>query len=279
MHAGARPVFADIEPVTFNLDPEKLAAAAQRHPKARAVIPVHLFGACADMDAIRDVAGRHNLAVIEDAAQAIGAEYKGKRAGSLGDIACFSFFPTKNLGAFGDGGALTTNDDGLAERLRMLRLHGSRQQYIYDEVGYNSRLDALQAAVLAVKLKHLDSWTELRQRNVRRYANAFADANVPVTTPAALEYQTRHVWHHYNIRAERRDELKSHLAGQGIGAAIYYPVPLHLQKCFEGLGYRPGDFPESEKLASEILALPVHSELEDGDIEAVVAAVRSFYRS
>jgi dTDP-4-amino-4,6-dideoxygalactose transaminase len=278
VHAGAIPVFADIEPVTFNLDPERLEDAARKRPKARAVIPVHLFGACAEMNAVNEIAGRHNLVVIEDAAQAIGAESNGVRAGALGTIACFSFFPTKNLGAFGDGGALTTRDADLAARLRKLRMHGSSTRYMYEEVGYNSRLDALQAAVLSVKLRHLDAWTVARQRNADCYRQQLAGARLPITLPSAQSWQSQHVYHHFNIRASRRDALREFLAAQGIATEIYYPVPLHLQKCFDGLGYRAGDFPQAERLASEALALPVHSELQDGDVEAVAGAVRRFYQ-
>jgi dTDP-4-amino-4,6-dideoxygalactose transaminase len=278
IQAGARPVFADIEPVSFNLDPARLEDAAKQHPKARAVIPVHLFGACAQMEAIDDVARRRGMVVIEDAAQAIGAEHNGTRAGALSTIACFSFFPTKNLGAFGDGGALTTSDAELAERLRVLRMHGSRERYHYEEVGYNSRLDALQAAVLSVKLRHLDTWTIARQRNADLYRQQLAGAGLPITLPSTQPWQNRHVYHHFNIRAARRDALRGFLAAQGIGAEVYYPMPLHLQECFAGLGHRAGDFPEAERLASEALALPVHSDLHEGDVEAVTAAIQSFYR-
>jgi dTDP-4-amino-4,6-dideoxygalactose transaminase len=278
VHAGARPVFADIEPVSFNLDPARLEEAAKKHPKARAVIPVHLFGACAQMDAIGDVARRHQMVVIEDAAQAIGAEHNGTRAGALSMIACFSFFPTKNLGAFGDGGALTTRDAELSARLRRLRTHGSRERYLYKEVGYNSRLDALQAAVLSVKLRHLDAWTAARQRNADLYRHRLAGAGLPIALPFSQPWQSRHVYHHFNIRAARRDALREFLIAEGIGAEIYYPEPLHLQECFSGLGYRAGDLPEAERLASEALALPVHSELQEGDLDSVAEALQRFYR-
>jgi len=278
IHAGARPVFADIERVSFNLDPARLEEAAKQHPQARAVIPVHLFGACAEMEAIGDLARRRKMVVIEDAAQAIGAEHYGTRAGALSMIACFSFFPTKNLGAFGEGGALTTRDAELAARLRMLRVHGSRERYHYEEVGYNSRLDALQAAVLSVKLRHLDAWTAARQRNADLYRRRLSGAGLPITLPATQPWQSRHVYHHFNIRAARRDALREFLIAEGIGAEVYYPKPLHLQECFGGLGYRAGDFPEAERLASEALALPVHSELREGDIDAVAEAIQRFYR-
>jgi dTDP-4-amino-4,6-dideoxygalactose transaminase len=276
--AGARPVFADIEPTSFNLDPARFEDAAKRHPQARAVIPVHLFGACAQMDAIGDVARRRRMVVIEDAAQAIGAEHSGTRAGALGMIACFSFYPTKNLGAFGDGGALTTRDAELAARLRRLRVHGSRERYHYSEAGYNSRLDALQAAVLSVKLRHLDAWTAARQRNADLYHERLAGAGLPIALPSTQPWQNRHVYHQFNIRAPRRDALREFLAAQGIGTEVYYPKPLHLQECFAGLGYRAGDFPEAERLASEALALPVHSELHEGDIDAVAEAIQRFYQ-
>jgi len=278
VHAGARPVFADIEPVSFNLDPARFEDAAKRHPQARAVIPVHLFGACAQMEAIGDIARRRQMVVIEDAAQAIGAEHNGTRAGGLSAIACFSFFPTKNLAAFGDGGALTTRDAELAARLRVLRMHGSRERYLYEEVGYNSRLDALQAAVLSVKLRHLDTWTAARQRNAELYRQRLAGAGLPIALPSAQPWQSRHVYHHFNIRAARRDALRAFLMTEGIGAEVYYPKPLHLQECFGGLGYRAGDFPEAERLAAEALALPVHSELHEGDIDAVAGAIKRFYQ-
>jgi dTDP-4-amino-4,6-dideoxygalactose transaminase len=278
VHAGARPVFADIEPVSFNLDPARFEDAAIQHPQARAVIPVHLFGACAQMEAIGDVARRRRIVVIEDAAQAVGAEHKGARAGTLGAVACFSFFPTKNLGAYGDGGALTTGDADLAEGLRRLRVHGAPERYHYKEVGYNSRLDALQAAVLTVKLRHLDAWTAARQRNADLYRQRLAGAGLPIVLPSTQPWQSRHVYHQFTIRAARRDALRDFLAAQGIGSEVYYPKPLHLQECFAGLGYRAGDFPEAERLASEALALPVHSELQEGDIEAVAEAVRRFYQ-
>ena len=278
VHAGARPVFADIEPVSFNLDPERFEDAAKQHPKARAVIPVHLFGGCAQMEAIGDVARRRRMVVLEDAAQAIGAEHNGTRAGALSAVACFSFYPTKNLSAFGDGGALTTGDAELASRLRRLRMHGSRERYHYKEIGYNSRLDALQAAVLSVKLRHLDAWTAARQRNAELYRQRLAGAGLPIALPSTQPWQSRHVYHQFTIRAARRDALREFLADQGIGSEVYYPAPLHLQESFSGLGYRAGDFPEAERLAAEALALPVHSELHEGDIDAVAGAIQRFYQ-
>ncbi len=277
IHAGATPVFVDVDAATFNLDPDLLEDAVQAHPKARAVIPVHLFGAAAEMDAINDIAGRAHLTVIEDAAQAIGAEYRNKRAGSLSPYGCFSFFPTKNLGGFGDGGCITTDDPAIADRLRMLRLHGSRERYIYEEVGYNSRLDALQAAILSVKLRHLDQWIAGRQHNAARYSELFAQAKAPVVLPKTAPYQTRHVYNQYSILCPKRDQLRSALAEQGIGSEVYYPVPLHLQKCFSYLEYQSGDFPVSERLAREILSLPIYAELPAVDLERVVLGIAAFY--
>ena len=277
IHAGAAPVFVDVDPVTFNLDADQLEEVAQKHPKARAVIPVHLYGATADMDAINDVASRYNLTVIEDAAQAIGAEYRGKRAGSLSPYGCFSFFPTKNLGGFGDGGCVTTDSPALADRLRMLCMHGSRERYMYEEVGYNSRLDALQAAVLSVKLRHLDDWTAARQRNAAHYTELFKASAAPVAVPTSAPYQTRHVFNQYTILCPRRDELRRSLAEQGIGTEVYYPVPLHLQQCFGYLDHQSGDFPVSERLACEVLSLPIYPELPAGAIETIVERIANFY--
>jgi dTDP-4-amino-4,6-dideoxygalactose transaminase len=272
---GARPVFADIDPVTFNLDPEQVAAALRRHPGVRAIVAVHLFGACADMEEMARAAGP--IPIIEDAAQSIGAEYKGRRAGSLGVMGCFSFFPSKNLGGYGDGGILTTDDRDLAEKLRALRVHGSRVKYIHEWVGRNSRLDSLQAAVLRVKLRSLDAWHAARQRNADLYREAFAHHDAPVRLPRPAPYQTRHIYNQFAICAPKRDELRVFLQKNGIGSEVYYPVPLHLQECFAGLGYRPGDFPVSEAVAAESLALPVYPELEPADIEYVAATIARFY--
>jgi dTDP-4-amino-4,6-dideoxygalactose transaminase len=277
VHAGARPVFVDIEPGTFNMDVAQLAEVLDRHPKARAILPVHLYGACADMDAIREVARARGIAVIEDAAQAIGSEYKGQRAGGLGEIGCFSFFPSKNLGAFGDGGMVTTNDDRLADRLRALRVHGSHTKYIYEWVGLNSRLDALQAAVLRVKIEYLDAWTAGRQRNAGHYTRKFKELAAPVMTPLPAPYQTRHIYNQYTLLCPQRDDLRQALAAQNIGTEVYYPVPLHLQKCFADLGYKTGDFPVSERLAREALSLPIYPELAPEDVDRVAEAVAAFY--
>ncbi len=274
---GATPLFADVDPATFNLDPDQVAAALDRHDNVRAIIAVHLYGGCADMGTIAAAAKKRGIPIIEDAAQAIGAEYLGRRAGGLGQIACFSFFPSKNLGGFGDGGMLTTNDPALADKLRALRMHGSSTKYVHDVVGYNSRLDAIQAAVLRVKLPHLDEWTNRRQQNAARYRRLFQERGTPIAVPREARYQSRHVYNQFVIRGDRRDELRDHLKSEGIGTEVYYPIPLHLQPCFAELGYRPGDLPQSEVLARESLALPVHPDLSHGDVESVVSAVHAFY--
>ena len=272
---GARPVFVDISPADFNLDPGRLERAIT--PRTRAIIPVHLFGQCAEMDAILEVARRHRLPVVEDAAQAIGAEYHGRRAGTMGEVGCFSFFPSKNLGGAGDGGLLTTEDDRLAGRLRVLRVHGGQPKYHHRVVGINSRLDALQAAVLGVKLRHLDAWTEGRRRNAARYDALFAAAAIDgVVTPVARP-GLRHIYNQYTIRCARRDELLGRLTQAGVGAEIYYPVPLHLQECFADLGYRPGELPASERAAGESLSLPIYPELTAEMQAYVVGQVKEFY--
>ncbi|MBW3539001.1 MAG: DegT/DnrJ/EryC1/StrS family aminotransferase [Planctomycetes bacterium] len=269
--AGAKPVFADIDPATFNLDPQAAAAAISR--RTRAIMPVHIFGQCAEMEPLWRLAVRHDLATIEDACQAIGADYRGRRAGVLGTTGCFSFFPTKNLGGAGDGGLITTDDLHLAKRLKRLRVHGDLGGYHHVEVGLNSRLDALQAAVLRVKLARLEHWTEARRANAQRYAELFElhkllDMIVP---PQELP-ERRHVFNQYcvRIREGRRDEVLAGLRARGIGAAIYYPQPLHLQECFASLGYRAGDFPEAEAAAREVLALPIFPELSQSQQERVV---------
>lgn len=278
VHAGAQPVFVDVEPDTFNMDVAKVRAALDRHPEVKVIMPVHLFGACADMDAILEIAQERGIAVVEDAAQAIGAEYKnGRRAGSMGVVNCFSFYPGKNLGAYGDAGMVTTDDEALAKRLRALKEHGGSTRYVHDWIGWNSRLDALQAAILSVKMRYLDEWTEARRANAELYKQLFAGRVEAVTLPATAAYATRHVTNQFVIRCERRDELRQFLAQRGIGSEIYYPIPLHLQTCFEYLGYGPGSFPVSERLAKETLALPVHPELTREDVERVVETVREFY--
>jgi dTDP-4-amino-4,6-dideoxygalactose transaminase len=275
---GARPVFADIDPATFNLDPAQVAARLT--PRTRAIIPVHLYGQMAGMDPILEIANRQRLVVIEDAAQAIGAEDKGRRAGSLGHYGCFSFFPSKNLGGAGDGGMVTTNDPARAGSLTILRNHGMDPKYYHRVIGGNFRLDALQAAVVTVKLRHLDRWTADRQANARRYAALFQQAGLTgpdrVRLPAATT--ERHIFNQYVIRAPRRDALKAFLAARGVGTEVYYPVPLHLQTCFAAYGYRPGAFPESEKAAAETLALPIYPELTDAQAEYVVQCIAEFLK-
>lgn len=275
---GAKPVFADIQPDTFNIKP----AAVQRliSHKTKAILPVHLYGQCADMQALVDLGMDRDLAVIEDAAQAIGAEHAGQRAGGMGDIGCFSFYPTKNLGGFGDGGLLTTNRDHLAEKLRLLRVHGMQPRYYHQLLGINSRLDSLQAAVLNVKLPHLDRWTEARQRHAERYARLFAEAGLDrvLTLPPTAPHR-RHVWNQYIVRVPdgRRDALRQHLTERKIGTEIYYPVPLHLQPCFAYLGYRAGDLPVTERAAVETLALPIFPELTEAEQALVVREIAGFF--
>ena len=291
--AGARPVFCDIDPVTFNLSPAAVQSFISGQCRmqgerlinratggtVRALMPVHLYGQSADMDPLMALAREHRLKVIEDAAQAIGTQYSdGRRAGSFGDVGCFSFFPSKNLGAFGDAGLCTTNDPELAETMRVLRVHGGKPKYFHALIGGNFRIDELQAAVLRVKLKYLDRWTEARQGNAAYYDAAFSDARLGASlrTPLAVAGQ-RHIFNQYIVRAQRRDELKARLAERHIGSEIYYPVPLHLQKCFDYLNYRVGDFPESEQAAQETLALPIYPELEQAQMAHVVATTVEFY--
>lgn len=270
---GGRPVFVDIDPRTYNIDPAGIEAAITSRTKA--IMPVHLFGQMADMDPIMAIAERHGLFVIEDAAQAIGAEYKGRRAGSIGHLGCFSFFPSKNLGGFGDGGMVVTNDAALADKVKLLRGHGARPKYYHKVVGGNFRLDALQAAVLRVKLRYLDEWTAARQHNAERYRQMFAAAGVEVGLPYDAGFG-RHIYNQFVIRSERRDALMAHLKAQQIGTEIYYPVPMHLQECFADLGYRAGNFPASERAAEETLAIPVYPELEERAQQAVVEVIQRF---
>ncbi|MCD4690563.1 DegT/DnrJ/EryC1/StrS family aminotransferase [bacterium] len=269
--SGAKPVFVDIDPRTYNLDPSKIEAAVTERTKA--IMPVHLYGQCADMDAINEVAKRHGLIVIEDAAQAIGAEYKGRRAGSLGDIGCFSFFPSKNLGGYGDGGMITTDSDGIADLLVSLREHGQTEMYHHWTIGMNSRLDALQAAVLIVKLRHLDEWSNGRSANADYYKGRFADS--PLQTPHREEH-SRHIYNQYIVRAANRDGLRAHLKECGIGNALYYPLPLHLQECFKDLGYAEGDCPESERASRETISIPIFSLLTADEKDYVATSVLGF---
>jgi dTDP-4-amino-4,6-dideoxygalactose transaminase len=291
---GARPVFCDIDPVTYNLSPAAvrrfLTESCERRGGAlknkstggnvRALIPVHLFGQTADMDALMDIAKEFGLAVVEDAAQAIGAEVPGgRRAGSIGDIGCFSFFPSKNLGAFGDAGMCIANDPKLAESLQILRLHGGKPKYYHSVIGGNFRLDALQAAVLIVKLAKLDSWTAARQANAKRYDDLFAAAKLRQVKTPVVTKGVRHIFNQYVIRVERRDAVRQYLTEKGIGTEIYYPVPLHMQKCFAYLGMLPEDCPESAKAAAEVLAVPIYPELTEAQQEYVVQSVVEFYRN
>ena len=272
----ARPVFVDIDPVNYNLAPAQIPAAMTRN--TRAIMPVHLFGLMAEMDAILEVANTAEVAIVEDSAQAIGASWEGHPAGTLGQIGCFSFFPSKNLGGAGDGGMLTTNDAALADRLRILRVHGSRTKYSYEAVGMNSRLDALQAAILRVKLRYLPTWTAARQRNARRYRAMFLEngLNRYVQIPEE-DARRNHVYNQFVIRAPERDALRSHLQRAGIPSEIYYPLPLHLEPAFAHLGYTKGDFPQAEAACREVLALPIFAELTEGQQASVVAAVAEFY--
>ncbi len=276
-NTGGRPVFVDIDPGTFNLRPDLVEAAIT--PRTRAIIVVHLFGQMAPMEPILGLAAKHGLTVIEDAAQAIGARQqvggRWRQAGSLGYTGTFSFFPSKNLGGWGDGGLMVTQDQALAERLRRLRTHGGSKQYHHDEVGYNSRLDTLQAAILLAKLPHLAGWTAARQRVAQRYNEAFAE-HAAVRPPVA-DRANEHIYHQYTIRAERRDELAAFLKSRGIGSAIYYPLGLHLQPCFGYLGYRPGSLPATEAASRAVLSLPVYPELTHAQQDVVIAAIRQFY--
>ncbi len=278
---GATPVFVDIDPGTYNIDPASVESVLKKKSKGvKAMIPVHLYGQCADMGPINASARKHNLTVIEDAAQSIGAEYDGVKACSLGDMGCLSFYPTKNLGGFGDGGMVVTNNERTAERLRMLRVHGSRKRYYHDEVGVNSRLDELQAAIIKVKLKYLDIWTEQRIKNAGRYDSIFRKMGIPdpVTLPY-VEPGLKSVFNQYVIRAKKRDELRAYLSSVGIGTEIYYPMPLHLQRCFKYLGYKKGDFPVSEKASREVLALPIYPELREAEQRQVVSSIIGFYNN
>jgi dTDP-4-amino-4,6-dideoxygalactose transaminase len=287
---GAKPVFVDIDPVTYNMDASQIEARVTA--RTRAIIPVHLYGQMADMDPVMRIAEKHKLVVIEDAAQAIGAELNGRRAGSLGHYGCFSFFPSKNLGAAGDGGMVVTNDASRADNLARLRAHGSKPKYYHQVIGGNFRLDALQAAVVSVKLRHLDDWTAARQRNAERYDKLFAASGLKVADTSRGSIQasgvvadlllpkvrtSRHIFNQYVIRSSRRDQLKAALESKGVGTEIYYPVPMHLQECFAYLGHAAGSFPESERAANETLALPIYPELGDHQARHVVQCVREFF--
>lgn len=271
---GARPVFADIDPGTFNLDPERLEKALG--PRTRAIVAVDLFGQCADHVAIGDIAGKRGIAVLEDAAQSLGAEDRGRRAGSFA-LTAFSFYPSKNLGGFGDGGMIATSDTRQAALLRQLRAHGESSRYVHERVGTNSRLDALQAAVLRVKLRYLDRWTEARQRIAAVYDRRLANLAPHLQVPRRAPHASRHVFNQYTLRVSHRDALREHLTERGIGTAVYYPIPLHLQPCFRDLGGRAGDFPNAERAAAEVLSLPMYPELSTEQIDHVVEAITDFY--
>jgi dTDP-4-amino-4,6-dideoxygalactose transaminase len=286
LRAGATPVLADIEPTTFNLNPAAVEAAlnGQSGAAVRAILPVHLYGQCADWTAFARIACERGLVLIEDAAQAWGAEWDSKKAGSLGDAAAFSFYPTKNLSAAGDAGMVTTSNAALAERAHMLRQHGMRRRYHHDEVGWNARLDGIQAAILQVKLKYIEGWNHTRRIAAKRYHALFRAAGLAecAAYPShgiVLPHEvagSRHVWHQYVIRTKRRDALREFLSLRGIGSEVYYPVPLHLQEALKGLGYAEGSFPEAERAAREVLALPIFPELREDEQQAVVSAVADF---
>ncbi len=268
-NAGARPVFVDIDPGTFNLDVSQIKHKLS--PRTKAVMPVHLFGQCANMGPVMGVAAEKGLAVVEDAAQSIGALWSGRRAGSIGTTGCFSFYPTKNLGAYGDGGMIVTSDPALADRLRLLRVHGAKPKYFHKIVGFNSRLDAVQAAILLVKLDHLDSWSERRRQNARVYDRLFRGSDVVV--PEVGEGNVS-IFNQYVVRVPRRDAVKEYLKKKGVDTDVYYPLPLHLQECFQELGYTRGQLPNAEKAAAESLALPIYPELTSEQQEYVVSSVK-----
>jgi dTDP-4-amino-4,6-dideoxygalactose transaminase len=282
---GATPVFVDIDRETYNIDPSKIEEKITARTKA--ILPVHLFGQCADMDPLLQIAKEKKLFVIEDAAQALGAEYKpkvgskGQRAGQIGDLGCFSFYPTKNLGAFGDAGMVVTDHPDLAEKVRLLRVHGSQPKYFHKAIGVNSRLDTIQAAILLVKFKYLEKWTAERQRKAERYEALFQNllSSVKGLKLPAVQFQNRHIFHQYVIRVPERNRLRQFLAEEGIGTDIYYPVPLHLQECYSFLKYRQGDLPVSEKASEEVLALPIYPELTEDHQRVVVNRIEAFYNT
>jgi dTDP-4-amino-4,6-dideoxygalactose transaminase len=272
-YVGAKPVYVDIEDATFNLDPKLVERAIT--PRTKAVMPVHLYGHPCDLDALLEICRKHHLPLVEDAAQAHGAKYRGKTVGTFGAVSGFSFYPGKNLGAYGEGGALVTNNADFAARARALREHGSTRRYYHDEVGFNYRMEGIQGAVLGVKLGHLARWNAGRRRVAHRYHELLADT--PLQLPREAGY-AESAWHLFVVRHPRRDELKQHLDARGIGCALHYPLPLHLQKCYASLGHKPGDFPVAEKAARECLSLPIYPELTDGQIERVASAIKEFFR-
>jgi dTDP-4-amino-4,6-dideoxygalactose transaminase len=268
-YTGATPVFVDIDPATFNIDVTRIEAAITSRTKA--IMPVHLFGQPADMDPIMEIARRHNLVVIEDAAQAHGAEYKGRRAGSIGDMGCFSFYPAKNLGACGEGGAVTTNNPGYAQQIRLLRDWGSTKKYLHDVMGYNYRLEGIQGAILRVKLRHLEAWTEARRAHALRYNQLLQGS--AVCPPQAMTW-ARHVYHVYTIRTSHRDRVREELQEREIQTGVHYPIPIHLQPAYQSLGYSRGDFPAAEQATAEVLALPIYPELTDAQLREVAGSLR-----
>lgn len=287
-NTGATPIFVDIKPDTFNIDPSKIKDLLEKtsfHHKRlsldlssiKAIIPVHLYGQIADMDHIIEYARQHGLTTIEDACQAIGAEYKGKKAGSIGNLGCFSFFPTKNLGAYGDAGIITTNDENFANNLKKLRVHGAERGYYHVNIGFNSRLDTIQAAVLLAELPYLDEWNKKREENAQYYSNLLKDIE-EIDCPYIAK-ERKHIFHQYTIRVknDKRDALKNFLGDKNIGSKIYYPLPLHQQECFKCLGYNQGDFPASEKAAEEVLSLPIFPELTRQEIEYVCDSIKAFF--
>lgn len=281
---NATPVFVDIDPVTYNIDPVKIEAAITE--KTRAIIPVHLYGQCADMDPILKIARKYDLAVVEDAAQSIGAQYKGCRAGTMGDLGIFSFFPSKNLGGVGDSGMVVTNDQSLYEKLKILRVHGSKPKYFHKTVGGNFRLDAIQAAVLLVKLNYLDSWSKKRRQNADFYDKNFkssglfekADIKIPVPVYKDLDDKNYHIYNQYTLCVPSRDKLRQFLKENDIGAEIYYPLPLHLQECFTDLGYKQGDLPEAEKASHQVISIPIYPELTTSQQEYIIQKILEFYQ-
>lgn len=281
---GARPIFVDIDPATFNIDPEGVRTALERRGsyRIRALLPVHLYGQCADIDRLRSIAEEHKLPILEDAAQAIGAKWEGGSAGALGSVAAFSFYPTKNLSAYGDAGIVTTRDAGYATHMRQLRNHGSPQRYLHEELGWNTRMDAIQAAVLRVKLKYIDEWNAQRRERAAEYTRLLSAAGLssgrsPVVRTPSTAAKAHHVFHQYVIRAQRRDDLREFLANRKIASEIYYPIPLHFQPCFAYLGYLEGDFPEAERASREVLALPMFPELTGDEQKWVVESIAEFY--
>lgn len=273
---GARPVFVDIDPNTFNIDENLIEEKITK--KTKAIIPVHLFGLPANMDKIQEIAKKYKLFVVEDACQAMGAKYKGKRVGSIGDVGCFSFFPSKNLNGYGDGGMVTTNDDKLAEKIKMLRNHGSKVKYFNDEIGVSSRLDGIQAAILSVKLKYLDQWNENRKKVADKYNELLGNVNGIEVPKYNLEKEVKHVYHQYTLKIKngKRDELRKHLEENGISSMIYYPLPLHFLKAFEYLGLKKGSLPVCEKMCEEVLSLPIYPELDEKKIEFIWKKIKKY---